>query len=101
MHPGLDIASEPGTPVIAAAQGTVAFTGMKGPLGNVVVLEHGYGLQTTYGHAREIFVKPGDSVKRGQRIASVGNSGRSTGPHLHYGVSVQGRSVDPADFILN
>jgi murein DD-endopeptidase MepM/ murein hydrolase activator NlpD len=65
------------------------------------VVDHGFGLQTTYGHALQIFVKSGETVKRGQRIASVGNSGRSTGPHLHYGVSVQGRSVDPADFILD
>jgi murein DD-endopeptidase MepM/ murein hydrolase activator NlpD len=64
------------------------------------VIDHGFGTRTTYGHTRESFVAPGDLVRRGMRIASVGNSGRSTGPHLHYGVSVEGEHVDPRDYIL-
>jgi murein DD-endopeptidase MepM/ murein hydrolase activator NlpD len=100
-HPAIDIASEPGTPVISPARGRVVFVGDKGPLGLALIIDHGFGVRTTFGHTREIFVKVGQSVERGQRIAAVGNSGRSTGPHLHYGLEINGRSVDPADYILD
>jgi murein DD-endopeptidase MepM/ murein hydrolase activator NlpD len=85
---------------VAPARGKVVFAGRKGPLGQAVVLDHGYGLRTIFGHTAELFVKRGDSVERGARIASVGSSGRSTGPHLHYAVAVDGESVDPADYIF-
>lgn len=100
LHRGMDIAADYGTAIIAPARGRIAFVGRKGALGRTVVIDHGFGTRTTYGHTRESFVAPGDLVRRGMRIASVGNSGRSTGPHLHYGVSVEGEHVDPRDYIL-
>lgn len=100
FHRGLDIAADYGTEIVAPARGRVRFAGKKGPLGQTVILDHGYGTQTTFGHAKELFVSRGDVVDRGTRIAAVGNTGRSTGPHLHYVVSVKGKAVDPRDFIL-
>jgi murein DD-endopeptidase MepM/ murein hydrolase activator NlpD len=101
VHPGLDIACEPGTPIVAPARGRVTFVGERGPLGKTVILDHGFGIETTYGHARELLVQPGQRVERGQRIALVGSTGRSTGPHLHYGLEINGRLVDPVDYILD
>lgn len=100
FHKGLDIAADYGTEIIAPARGRVVFSGRKGALGRTVILDHGYGTRTTFGHSKELYVKKGDLVERGMVIAAVGNSGRSTGPHLHYTVSVQGKAVDPQDFIL-
>jgi hypothetical protein len=101
MHAGLDIAAAAGTPVIAPARGRATFVGPKGPLGRALVIDHGYGVRTMYGHTQEIFVKPGDTVERGQRIALIGNTGRSTGPHLHYVVEVNGVSRNPLDYIFD
>jgi murein DD-endopeptidase MepM/ murein hydrolase activator NlpD len=101
FHSGLDIAGEPGTPIIAPARGRVSFVGDKGPLGRTLVIEHGYGVRTYYGHNSEILVRVGQEVDRGQVVAKLGNSGRSTGPHLHYGVEVKGRLMNPLDFILD
>jgi murein DD-endopeptidase MepM/ murein hydrolase activator NlpD len=100
LHEGVDIAADFGTPVTAPARGSVAFGGTKGPLGTTIVIEHGYGVKTTYGHLREALVHAGDQVERGQTIATIGNSGRSTGPHLHYAIEVKGRLVDPLDYII-
>lgn len=101
MHTGIDIATRQGTPIIAPARGRVVFVGSKGPLGKSVVMDHGFGVRTHYGHASEIFVKSGDLVERGHEIAKVGNTGRSTGPHLHYTVEVDKKSRDPLDYILD
>ncbi len=101
FHKGLDIAADYGTQIIAPARGRVVFAGRKGALGRTLILDHGYGTRTTFGHTQELFVEKGDLVERGMLIAAVGNSGRSTGPHLHYTVSVQGKAVDPQDFILD
>ena len=101
MHAGIDIATPHGTPIVAPARGQVAFAGSRGPLGRSVVLDHGFGVKTTYGHTSEILVNAGDTVERGQAIAKVGNSGRSTGPHLHYSVEVDQKSRDPLDYILD
>jgi murein DD-endopeptidase MepM/ murein hydrolase activator NlpD len=101
MHAGIDIATRHGTPIIAPARGRVVFTGSKGPLGRSVVLDHGFGVKTFYGHTSEILVKTGELVNRGQEIAKVGNTGRSTGPHLHYTVEVNNKSRDPLDYILD
>lgn len=101
MHDGLDIAARPGTPVIAPADGMVTFVGEMGSFGKMVVVNHGYGKITRYGHLMDSFVKLGDAIKRGQKIASVGNTGRSTGPHLHYEVLVNGIPHDPKRFILD
>jgi len=100
FHSGLDIAADFGTTIFAPARGRVAFVGRKGPLGNAVILDHGFGTKTTYGHAAETFVKTGQEVERGARIAAVGSTGRSTGPHLHYGVSINGKSVNPSNYIF-
>jgi murein DD-endopeptidase MepM/ murein hydrolase activator NlpD len=100
MHEGLDVASALGTPVRAPADGTVVFSGVEGGYGHVLVLDHGYGLKTRFGHLSRIDVKVGERVKRGQFVAAVGNSGRSTGPHLHYEVRVNGVADNPRKFIL-
>ncbi|MEE2665883.1 MAG: M23 family metallopeptidase [Myxococcota bacterium] len=101
MHTGIDIATREGTVIVAPARARVLFTGSKGPLGRSVVLDHGFGVRTHYGHNSEILVKPGDLVERHQTIAKVGNTGRSTGPHLHYSVEVDKKSRDPLDYILD
>nr|NIV49138.1 peptidoglycan DD-metalloendopeptidase family protein [Gammaproteobacteria bacterium] len=77
------------------------FVGRKGPLGKTVIIDHGYGVRTHYGHNRESMVKRGEEVERGQVIATLGNSGRSTGPHLHYVVEVKGKAVNPLDYIFD
>jgi murein DD-endopeptidase MepM/ murein hydrolase activator NlpD len=100
MHTGLDIAAEHGKPVYAPSDGTVVFAGPEGTYGNVMVIDHGYGIKSRYGHLAKILVKPGDRVKRGQEIAAIGNTGRSTGPHLHYEVRVNGLPQNPRKFIL-
>lgn len=100
MHKGLDIAAPYGSPVQAPADGTVVFASMEGGYGKVLVIDHGYGIKTRYGHLSELFVKAGVKVKRGDRIAACGNTGRSTGPHVHYEVRVHGVPENPRKFIL-
>lgn len=100
MHEGLDIANHPGTPVRATAFGVVKFAGLKPGYGRTVVIDHGYGLETLYGHNRAVLVKKGEKVLRGDRIAQMGSTGRSTGPHVHYEVHVHGIPVDPLSYIL-
>jgi len=101
FHAGIDIAGERGTDVVAPAQGKVVFVGNRGPLGKCIIIDHGYGIRTEYGHSDGFYVKVGDIVQRGQRIAALGNTGRSTGPHLHYVVQVKGKSVNPLDYIFD
>jgi len=101
FHAGIDIAGASGTDVIATARGKVKFVGTKGPLGKTVIVDHGYGVRTHYGHNRENLVKRGEEVDRGQVIASLGNTGRSTGPHVHYTVEVKGKAVNPLDYIFD
>lgn len=100
MHEGLDIAASVGTPIHAPAAGTIIFAGRKAGYGQIVMVDHGYGLETWYGHTSRVLVKPGQKVKRGQSIALIGNSGRSTGAHVHYEVHVNGIPVDPINYIL-
>jgi len=100
-HLGLDISTDMGTPVRAPADGVVTFIGRNADLGNIVSLEHGYGYLTRYGHNSKITVRAGQQVRRGQVIALVGNTGRSTGPHLHYEVFRNGVPVNPQDYIIN
>jgi murein DD-endopeptidase MepM/ murein hydrolase activator NlpD len=100
MHSGLDIAAPHGKEVYAPSDGTVVFAGLEGGYGNVIVIDHGYGIKTRYGHLAKMLVKAGDKVKRGALIAAVGNTGRSTGPHLHYEVRVNGIPQNPRKFIL-
>lgn len=100
MHAGMDIAAPHGKEVSAPSDGTVVFAGLEGGYGNVIVIDHGYGIKTRYGHLSKVLVKAGDHVKRGSPIANVGNTGRSTGPHLHYEVRVNGIPQNPRKFIL-
>jgi biotin carboxyl carrier protein len=101
FHAGIDIAGERGTDVVSPAQGKVVFSGKRGPLGKSIIIDHGYGVRTQYGHSDDLYVKSGETVQRGQRIAALGNSGRSTGPHLHYVVEVKGKAVNPLDYIFD
>ena len=101
MHEGLDIANRPGTPIYAPADGIVTFTGIRGGYGKFVVVSHGFGYETAYGHLYSIDVKEGDYIRRGDFIGTIGNTGRTTGPHLHYEVHVNGVPVNPQLFILN
>ena len=99
FHEGLDIAAPWGTPVKASADGVIKYAGYKGGFGKIVIIDHGYGIVTYYGHNSRLFVKAGDKVTRGMRIASVGNTGYSTGAHLHYEVHVDGVPIDPMNFL--
>ncbi|MBW1692824.1 MAG: peptidoglycan DD-metalloendopeptidase family protein [Deltaproteobacteria bacterium] len=101
FHKGLDIANRIGTPIISTAGGVVSFVGVKGNFGKTVKINHGHGMVTLYAHAHKVLKKQGDTVKRGDTIALMGNSGRSTGPHLHYVVFLNGIPVNPAKYILN
>jgi len=99
FHEGLDIACRTGTPITASADGIVSFSGIKSGYGKMVIIDHGYGYQTCYGHNSKIFVKVGQRVKRGEKIAAVGNTGRSTGSHLHYEVRLNGTPVNPRKYL--
>jgi murein DD-endopeptidase MepM/ murein hydrolase activator NlpD len=100
MHEGLDIATPHGQVVLSPSDGTVVFRGWEGGYGNVLVIDHGYGVKTRYGHLSQITVGLGARVKRGTRVAAVGNTGKSTGPHLHYEVRLNGVPENPRKFIL-
>lgn len=101
FHSGLDISARTGSPIIAPADGVVSTTGKAGGFGNLLTINHGYGLKTRYGHLSKILVKKGQAVKRGETVALIGNTGRSTGPHLHYEVHLKGIPQNPKRYILN
>jgi murein DD-endopeptidase MepM/ murein hydrolase activator NlpD len=98
MHEGVDIASRVGTPIFASADGIVSEAGTEAGYGKLVVIDHGYGYKTYYGHNSKLFVKVGQRVSRGEKIAAVGNTGSSTGPHLHYEVRLNGVPLNPKKF---
>jgi murein DD-endopeptidase MepM/ murein hydrolase activator NlpD len=100
FHRGLDIATNPGNPVVATADGTVLEANFDKFFGNTVVLSHGNGLVTQYGHMIRSIVKPGQKVKRGDQIGFVGKTGKASGPHLHYEVRINGKAVNPYNYIL-
>ena len=100
LHTGLDFPSDAGTPILAAAGGVVVTQEYHLAYGNMVEVDHGNNLVTRYAHASKVLVKKGDLVKRGQKIAEVGSTGRSTGPHLHFEVLVDGTYQDPQKFLL-
>jgi murein DD-endopeptidase MepM/ murein hydrolase activator NlpD len=99
LHTGLDFPAEPGTAILAAAGGVVVTQEYHSAYGNMVEVDHGNDLVTRYAHASRVLVKKGDLVRRGQKIAEVGTTGRSTGPHLHFEVLVQGVYQDPQKFL--
>lgn len=101
MHEGLDISNRVGTPVVAPANGVVSDVGNDIAVGKVVVIFHGFGMTTRYGHLNKVFVRVGQRVKRGEKIAEVGMTGKTTGPHLHYEVKINGVAVNPTRYILN
>ncbi|MCK5310515.1 MAG: M23 family metallopeptidase [Desulfobacteraceae bacterium] len=101
FHSGLDISNQKGTKIIATANGRVSYAGKKLLIGNLVTIDHGHGIVTKFGHLNKILVKYGQKVKRGDVIALMGNTGRSTGPHVHYEVRINGAPVNPAKYILN
>ena len=101
FHRGIDIANRKGTLISATADGVVSYVGNKRLIGNMVVIDHGHGMITKYGHLMEALVKRGQKVKRGEAIAKMGSTGRSTGPHVHYEVRVNGMPEDPKKYILN
>jgi len=99
-HDGLDIGAAANAPVQAPAQGRVTMVGFDPKLGNLVKLDHGFGIETLYGHLAKSLVKEGQRVKRGEVVGLVGSSGLATGPHLHYMVKVYGQTLDPVKYIL-
>lgn len=101
MHEGLDIGAVPGVAIRSPADGIVTFSGVKPGFGNFVQIDHGYGLETIYAHAKSLVATKGQRITRGDKLATVGSTGYSTGPHLHYEVRVNGTPVDPLYYILN
>jgi murein DD-endopeptidase MepM/ murein hydrolase activator NlpD len=101
MHAGLDIAAPPGTPVRAPADGVISFAGWDDQYGKLVSIDHGYGVLTRFGHNSQIFVQVGQKISKYDVISAVGSTGRSTGPHLHYEVRVNGLAVNPVNYILD
>ncbi|MGB9680197.1 MAG: M23 family metallopeptidase [Minisyncoccia bacterium] len=99
FHPGIDIAVPVGTPVKAAGSGTVTYAGWLSGYGKAIMIDHGYGITSVYGHNSEILVKVGQTVKRGDIIAKSGNTGRSTGPHVHFEVRLNGNPIDPMKYL--
>ncbi len=99
-HEGIDVSAPMGAPIEAPANGRVIQTGWEAGYGNMVVIDHGFGILTKFAHCSRILVRNGQKVARGERIALVGNTGLSTGPHLHYEVHVNGKPVDPRRYIL-
>ncbi len=99
MHEGLDIATRTGTPVMATAAGIVREVGTEPGYGKLVVVDHGYGFSTAYGHNSRILVKVGQRVKRGDQLAAAGNTGRSSGPHVHYEIRLNGAPVNPKKYL--
>lgn len=99
FHQGLDIAAPMGTTITSAASGTVISAGWYGGYGNYILIDHGGGMATGYGHCSQIFVSVGQQVQKGQAIGAVGSTGASTGPHVHFEVRINGKPVDPAAYL--
>jgi murein DD-endopeptidase MepM/ murein hydrolase activator NlpD len=101
MHEGLDISNRVGTPVVATAEGIISDTGNDWVHGKILVISHGFGMTTRYSHLSKVMVRVGQKVKRGDKVAEVGTTGRTTGPHLHYEVRLNGIPVNPMRYVLN
>lgn len=100
FHDGVDIASQVGTKIASAGDGTVVFSGRMAVYGQTIIIDHGNGLQSKYGHNSQLLVKKGSRVKKGEVIARMGSTGRSTGPHLHFSIYKNGQTVDPMQYLL-
>ena len=98
-HTGLDIACTTGTDIKVVSNGTVTFSGKKGSYGNLVIVDHGNGVETWYGHCSKLYAKVGDTVTAGDVIAAVGSTGNSTGPHLHFEIRIDGECVNPQNYV--
>ena len=101
FHSGLDISARKGSPIIAPADGVISYVGENRNSGRFLTINHGYGIKTSYLHLDKALVKQDQYIKRGDVIAQVGNTGRTTGPHVHYEVQIKGVSVDPRRYILD
>lgn len=99
-HTGIDLATDEGTDIMAAASGTVVYSGYRGSYGEMVIIDHGNGIQTYYAHCLELLVNSGDVVEQGDLIAKVGMTGLSTGPHLHFEVRINQRAVNPQEYLF-
>ena len=98
-HKGLDIAAPLGTSIVAPSDGVISFVGQESEVGRLMLIDHGHGIFTMYGHLHKAFVRRGDKIRKGQTIAAVGSSGHSTGPHLHYEVRILGKPVNPVSYL--
>lgn len=98
-HTGLDIACTTGTDIKVVSNGTVTFSGKKGPYGNLIIVDHGNGVETWYGHCSKLYEKVGNTVNAGDVIAAVGSTGNSTGPHLHFEIRINGECVNPQNYV--
>lgn len=98
-HTGLDIACTTGTDIKVVSNGTVTFSGKKGSYGNLIIVDHGNGVETWYGHCSKLYEKVGDTVNAGDIIAAVGSTGNSTGPHLHFEIRINGECVNPQNYV--
>ncbi|MBR5152324.1 MAG: M23 family metallopeptidase [Clostridia bacterium] len=99
-HQGIDIGGEMGSPILAAKDGTVVFAGIADGYGNYLILDHGNGLRTAYAHCDKLYVSDGDCVVQGQQIATMGSTGNSTGPHLHFEIQQDGVFLNPQEYGL-
>lgn len=101
FHTGLDIATKPGTPIRVAAKGYVKFSGWLGSYGKIVIVDHGFGYETRYGHLKSRSVSKGMYIEKGQKIGTLGNTGRSTAPHLHYEILKDGKIENPMKYLMS
>lgn len=99
-HTGIDIGADSGTEILAAAGGTVTFSGQMSGYGNYIIIDHGNGVETAYGHCSKLLAEKGENVRRGDKIALVGSTGNSTGPHLHFEIKINGEFVDPLNYVF-
>ena len=99
LHAGIDLAAPTGTTIKAADGGTVSFAGWHSNYGYMIIINHGANTQTVYAHCSKLYVSAGQQVFQGQRIAAVGSTGRSTGPHCHFEIMINGKTVNPANYV--
>lgn len=99
-HTGIDIGADWGSSILATRDGNVSFSGVLDGYGNYIILDHGNGVQTAYGHCSKLLVSKGDNVKQGDTIALVGSTGNSTGPHLHFEVKIDNEFINPLDYVM-